>query len=122
MALLAGVLVGAWQVRRLWAEGRRRDAALAVAAGALSKVAALKFREWRLTPAEADVAIFALKGVDVAQIARLRGSAASTVRAQLARIYEKSGVNSRAGLACLFLEDLMIDPVIAPSDQSDSAG
>lgn len=111
VALLAGVIVGALQVRRLWAEARRRDAALAVAAGALSEVAAQKFREWRLTPAEADVAIFALKGVEVAEIARLRGSAAGTVRAQLARVYEKSGVGSRSGLACLFLEDLMISPV-----------
>ncbi|RRN63819.1 LuxR C-terminal-related transcriptional regulator [Caulobacter sp. 602-1] len=73
----------------------------------------------RLTPAEADVAIFALKGIEVAQIARLRGSAASTVRAQLARVYEKSGVNSRAGLACLFLEDLMIDPVVAPATEQE---
>lgn len=122
VALLAGVLVGALQVRRLWAEARRRDAALAVAAGALSKVAALRFREWRLTPAEADVAIFALKGIEVAQIARLRGSAASTVRAQLARVYEKSGVSSRAGLACLFLEDLMIDPVVPPTADRPARG
>lgn len=115
VALLAGVLVGALHVSRLWTEGRRRDEALAVAAGALSQVAARRFQDWHLTPAEADVAIFALKGVEVAQIARLRGSAASTVRAQLARIYEKSRVSSRAGLACLFLEDLMIDPVVAPA-------
>ncbi|MGH1560346.1 hypothetical protein ACRAWD_27265 [Caulobacter segnis] len=52
-----------------------------------------------------------MKGVEVAEIARLRGSAAGTVRAQLARVYEKSGVGSRSGLACLFLEDLMISPV-----------
>ena len=113
LALLAGVGVGALQVRRMWTEGRRRQAALAVAAGALSTVAALRFREWRLTPAEADVAVFALKGFDVAEIAVLRGSASGTVRAQLARVYEKAGVNSRSGLASLFLEDLMTAPVIS---------
>ena len=112
VALLAGVTVGALQVRRLWAEARRRDAALAIAAGALSEVADQKFRQWRLTPAEADVAIFALKGVEVAEIARLRGSAHGTVRAQLTRVYEKAGVGSLSGLACLFLEDLMISPVV----------
>ncbi|WP_236627609.1 hypothetical protein [Caulobacter sp. B11] len=63
LALLAGVAVGALQVRRMWTEGRRRQAALAVAAGALSAVAAQRFRDWRLTPAEADVAVFALKGI-----------------------------------------------------------
>jgi DNA-binding CsgD family transcriptional regulator len=112
-ALLAGVAVGALQVRQMWMEGRRRQAALAVAAGALSEVVALRFREWRLTPAEADVAVFALKGFDVAEIAGLRGSAAGTVRAQLAHVYEKAGVNSRSALASLFLEDLLIEPVIA---------
>lgn len=112
LALLAGVAVGALQVRRLWTEGRRRQAALAVAAGALSAVAAQRFRDWRLTPAEADVAVFALKGFDVAEIAVLRGSATGTVRAQLARVYEKAGVNSRAALASLFLEDLMSAPLI----------
>jgi DNA-binding NarL/FixJ family response regulator len=114
LALLAGVAVGALQVRRMWMEGRRRQAALAVAAGALSEVAAQRFRDWRLTPAEADVAVFALKGFDVAEIAVLRGSAAGTVRAQLARVYEKAGVNSRSALAILFLEDLMTTPVMSP--------
>ena len=113
-ALLGGVVVGALQVRRMWTEGRRRQAALAVAAGALSEVAAQKFRDWKLTPAEADVAIFALKGLEVAEIAALRGSAAGTVRAQLTRVYEKAGVNSRAGLATLFLEDLMAEPLVPP--------
>ena len=111
-ALLAGVAVGAWQVRRLWIEGRRRQAALAVAAGALSEVVAQRFREWGLTPAEADVAVFALKGCDVAEIAALRGSAAGTVRAQLARVYDKAGVNSRSALATLFLDDLMTAPLL----------
>jgi DNA-binding CsgD family transcriptional regulator len=115
LALLAGVAVGALQVRRMWSEGRRRQAALAVAAGALSEVAAERFRDWRLTPAEADVAAFALKGFDVAEIAVLRGSAAGTVRAQLARVYEKAGVNSRSALASLFLEDLMTAPVVPAS-------
>lgn len=114
LALLGGVAVGALLVRRMWTDGRRRQAALAVAAGALSEVAAQRFREWRLTPAEADVAVFALKGFDVAEIAVLRGSAAGTVRAQLARVYEKAGVNSRSALASLFLEDLMTTPVILP--------
>lgn len=121
LALLAGVVVGALQVRRLWAQARRRRAALAVAAGALSQVAAQRFREWGLTPAEADVAVFALKGSDVAEIARLRGSAAGTVRAQLARVYDKAGVNSRSGLACLFLEDLMTEPLLkTPAPPADA--
>lgn len=119
LALVAGVATGALQVRRMWAEARRRRAALAVAAGALSEVMAERFREWRLTPAEADVAVFALKGCDVTEICELRGSAAGTVRAQLTRVYEKAGVNSRAALASLFLEDLMSAPIVRTARESD---
>lgn len=106
-ALLAGVVTGALQLRRMLAEARRKTAALALAAGAFGEVMAARFRDWKLTPAEADVAVFALKGCDIAEIAALRHAAQGTVRAQLARVYEKAGVNSRAGLACLFLEDLL---------------
>jgi len=109
-ALVGGVVMGALQVRAMLAAARRKDAALAIAAGALSDVVAMRFKDWKLTPAEADVAVFALKGCDIAEIAALRGAAAGTVRAQLARVYEKAGVNSRSALASLFLEDLLTPP------------
>jgi DNA-binding NarL/FixJ family response regulator len=120
-ALVAGVVLGAFQARAMLAEARRKEAALAVAAGALGEVVASRFRAWRLTPAEADVAAFALKGFDVAEIAALRNAAAGTVRAQLARVYEKAGVGSRAGLASLFLEDLL-GPPFAPVPPSPDRG
>jgi DNA-binding NarL/FixJ family response regulator len=106
LALLGGVATGAALARGMIAQARRREAALSIASGALSEVAAERFAAWKLTPAEADVATFALKGCDVAEIAALRGAAQGTVRAQLARVYEKAGVSSQAGLASLFLEDL----------------
>lgn len=113
--LFAGVVLGALQVRRMLGEARRSAAALAVAAGALSEVMAARFKDWRLTPAEADVAVFALKGFDIAEIAALRTAAPGTVRAQLARVYEKAGVRSRSALAALFLEDLIAEPVADPA-------
>lgn len=110
LALLAGVALGALQVQRLLVEGQRRQAALDIASGALADVIVERFGDWGLTPAEADVAVFALKGFNLAEIAGLRGVAEGTVRAQLAQVYRKAGVNSRAGLACLFLEDLIPGP------------
>lgn len=106
-ALLAGVFVGAAHVRRLLAEAQRREAALAVAQGALADHIAARFADWGLTGAESDVALFALKGCDVAEIAQLRGAAQGTVRAQLSQVYAKAGVTSQAGLVSLFLEDLL---------------
>lgn len=110
LGLLAGVGMGLVLLRHLLAASRRKSAALAVAAGALSDVIAARAREWGLTPAEADVAVFSLKGCDVAEIARLRQAAPGTVRAQLARIYQKAGVNSRSALASLFLDELISIP------------
>ncbi len=106
-ALLAGVFVGAAHVRRLLAEAQRREAALAVAKGALAEHIAARFADWGLTGAESDVALFALKGCDVAEIAHLRGAAQGTVRAQLSQVYAKAGVTSQAALVSLFLEDLL---------------
>ncbi|HOB12854.1 MAG TPA: hypothetical protein PK680_04855 [Novosphingobium sp.] len=106
-ALLAGVFLGAWHMRTLLIEARRREQALAVAKGALAGHIAARFRDWGLTAAEADVALFALKGCDAGEIATLRGAAQGTVRAQLSQIYAKAGVSSQAGLVSLFFEDLL---------------
>lgn len=106
-ALLAGVFVGAAHVRRLLAEAQQREQALDIARGALSEHIAARFADWGLTVAESDVALFALKGCDVAEIAALRAAAQGTVRAQLSQVYAKAGVTSQAGLVSLFLEDLL---------------
>jgi DNA-binding CsgD family transcriptional regulator len=110
VALLAGVVFGARELKRLILQARHRDAAAAAAAGAFHELIALRFRQWKLTPAEADVALFALKGCDPPEIAQLRGVAAGTVRAQLATIYAKAGVANRAALLGLFVDELMAWP------------
>ena len=107
VALLAGVLFGAAQVRWLVLRARRDEAAVATAKGALADLVRLRFADWRLTAAEADVALFALKGCDIAEICAMRGAAAGTVRAQLARVYAKAGVNSQSALTALFIEELV---------------
>jgi DNA-binding CsgD family transcriptional regulator len=107
IGLLIAVVLGAFQAREYIAAARRDEAAVAAAQGALSELIRMRFGAWRLTPAEADVALFALKGCEVSEISRLRGSAAGTVRAQLARVYAKAGVDSHSGLIALFLEELI---------------
>jgi len=107
LSLFAGILFGAWQVRGLLLRAQQDEAAVATARGAMAELIRLRCAEWQLTGAEADVALFALKGCDVAEIARMRGAAAGTVRAQLANAYRKAGVRSQAGLIALFVEDLV---------------
>ena len=112
-ALLAGVVISAAHTRRLLAEARRRDQALSVAKGALGQLVQVRFREWGLSGAEQEVALFALKGCSAAEIAEMRGAAGGTVRSQLSQIYAKAGVTSQAMLVSLFFEDLL-DGVIPP--------
>ena len=107
LALALGVVLGAVALRQTLDEMKAQDVALAAARGALGDVIAAQFTDWGLTPAERDVAFLALKGLDVAEIAELRGRAAGTVRAQLTRIYAKAGVSGRAQFAAWFVEDLL---------------
>ena len=53
-----------------------------------------------LTDAERAVAVLVLGGCSNTEIARRRGTSARTVANQLASIFRKVGVSSRAELAC----------------------
>ena len=107
LALFLGVGLGAATLRHTLETMAAQQRALAAASGAQVEVVQAQFDRWGLTAAERDVAMLALKGLDVAEIARLRGAAQGTVRAQLTRIYSKSGLSGRAQLAAHFVEDLL---------------
>ncbi len=57
---------------------------------------------WSLTPSEREVAAAAVAGKTNQEIAAARGGSARTVANQLASIYRKLGINSRAELAALW--------------------
>ena len=109
LALILGVVFGGWQLRLTLDRMRAQERALDTARGALAEVVDRQFTDWGLTPSERDVALFALKGLDVAEIAELRGAAQGTVRAQLSNIYAKSGTTNRAQFAAWFVEDLLAE-------------
>jgi DNA-binding CsgD family transcriptional regulator len=109
VGLAIGVGFGAvslWQVDK----GRRAaEEKLRLASGAFMELLQERFALWRLTPAEADVALFAMKGFSTAEIASLRNTSEGTVKAQTNAIYRKAGVSGRPQLLSLFIEDLMRD-------------
>ena len=70
--------------------------------------------EWGLSPAERDVALFAIKGLSTSEIAALRTTSEGTVKAQTAAIYRKAGVSGRPQLLSLFIEDLLEPPEAGP--------
>ncbi|MDU8912399.1 helix-turn-helix transcriptional regulator [Aestuariicoccus sp. MJ-SS9] len=109
VGLIMGVGVSA---RLLVLSVRRQKAAetgLRVASGAFMDVLEERFTEWGLTPAERDVALFAIKGLSTAEIAAMRSTSEGTVKAQTNAIYRKAGVSGRPQLLSLFIDDLMGD-------------
>lgn len=114
VALVCGIGLSVWQLRRTLDQMRHQERALETARGELSQVIRTQFEQWQLTPAEKDVGLMALKGLDVAEIAGIRGAAQGTVRAQLTRIYAKAGVTGRAQFAAWFVEDLLAEGLGQP--------
>ena len=70
--------------------------------------------QWQLSAAEKEIAFLLLKGLSLKDIARLRGTAEKTVRAQSAAVYAKSGLAGRTELSAFFLEDLLVPPATEP--------
>ncbi len=114
-ALILGILFGGWQLRQTLETLRAQERSLDAARGALAQVIAQQFQDWGLTPAERDVGLLALKGLDVAEIAQARSAAPDTVRAQLSKIYAKAGVSGRAQFAAWFVEDLLAEGTSSPA-------
>ncbi len=107
LGLILGVILGAIALRQIFLRSARTEKQLRIASGALAEVMQNHFEEWGLTPAEKDVALFALKGMTLQEIAELRTTSEGTVKAQTNAIYRKAGVSSRAQLMSLFMEELM---------------
>lgn len=107
IGLMLGLVFGALLVWRAFGDLRRAEARLERASGAFVDLLNARFDEWGLTAAERDVALFAIKGLTVPEIARLRETSEGTVKAQTAATYRKADVSGRPQLLSLFIEDLM---------------
>lgn len=107
VGLMIGVVLGALVLRESFRRTRRAEEALRRASAAFMVVLEERFAEWGLTPAERDVALFAIKGMSTQEIATLRSTSEGTVKAQTNAIYRKAGVTGRPQLLSLFIEDLM---------------
>jgi DNA-binding CsgD family transcriptional regulator len=124
VGLIIGLVLGIILVWRTVRDLRRAEARIARASAAFMDLMNARFTEWGLTAAERDVALFALKGLSVSEMAVMRQTSEGTVKAQTAAIYRKAGVTGRPQLLSLFIEDMMgadmpapPDPVSAPTNR-----
>ncbi len=107
MGLFLGLIMGGILVWRAFKDLHHAEARLEKASGAFIDLLNARFDEWGLTGAERDVALFAIKGLTVQEIAALRETSEGTVKAQTAAIYRKAEVTGRPQLLSLFIEDMM---------------
>lgn len=126
VGLFTGVLLAALLLRRAIHSEERAQEKLRRASGAFMDMMEEMFDDWGLTPAERDVALFAVKGFSLAEIAGLRGVSEGTVKAQTNAIYRKAGVTGRAQLLALFIDQVVelpdrAVPAEPPSEVSPAA-
>lgn len=118
LGLLLGTVLGAVALTRSVAARRLAEERLHRASGAFHDLLEERFCEWGLTPAERDVALLAIKGLTLGEIATMRKTTDGTVKAQTNAIYRKAGVSGRPQLLSLFIEDLMADGIVLAGERA----
>lgn len=107
--LLLGSVLGFIALRRTESRMNKAEGQVRMASGAFMEVLHEHYDRWGLTPAERDVATFAMKGMSIQEIAQLRRTSTGTIKAQTNAIYRKAGVSGRPQLMSLFVEELISD-------------
>lgn len=112
LALVSAIVFETRYLMRLMQRKAHLENQVSIAAGAFHEIMLAHFDAWGLTPSENDVALFAIKGLPIAEIARLRGSAEGTVKSQLNAVYRKAGVSGRGGLLGVLIDELVAGPLV----------
>ncbi|RED12059.1 helix-turn-helix transcriptional regulator [Pontivivens insulae] len=119
LALFLGLAFTGNELRQVQTRQTALEEQIRVASGAFAEVLDARFAEWKLTEAERAVAVLAIKGYSVAEMADLRDTRQGTIKAQCAAVYRKADVSGRLQLLSLFLDDLMADTLV-PAMRSGS--
>ena len=118
LALFFGLAFTGNELRQLLSHQDRLEDQIKVASGAFTEVLDARFHEWNLTSAERQVAILALKGFSIAEMADLRDTKQGTIKAQCAAVYRKADVAGRLQLLSIFLDDLLAEDLLTPTPAS----
>jgi DNA-binding CsgD family transcriptional regulator len=121
IGLLLGIGLGTALLARTFRRNRVMESQLREASGAFAELLDQRFTQWGLTKSERDVAWFTIKGLSIADIARLRQTSEGTVKAQWNAIYRKSGVSGRTQLLSIFIDDLMEARPVEPAAPAELA-
>jgi DNA-binding CsgD family transcriptional regulator len=107
LSLLAAIGFEIHYLNGLHKRQARMRRQLSLAGMAIEDVVETLFGDWNLSAAERDVGGLLVKGLNIAEIAALRGNAEGTIKAHLNAIYRKSGARSRADVLSLVVDAVM---------------
>jgi DNA-binding CsgD family transcriptional regulator len=107
IALGFGIVLSGLEIRKVTLRSDRAEEQLKAASGAFTEVLEEHFDRWSLTPSERDVALLAIKGLSIAEIAQVRETKEGTIKAQCNAVYRKAGVSGRPQLLSVFIEELL---------------
>lgn len=118
------LLIGLVMSTRLLMKTQRRlgqaQARLQKASTGFMELLEQHFAQWRLTPAERDVAFFVIKGFSTQEIAGFRKTSEGTIKAQTNAIFRKAGVTGRGQLLSIFIDDLLADRLTELAARDDN--
>lgn len=114
LALALGIVLTVREIHKVLLRHKSMEKTLKAASGAFYQLIEDRFDAWSLTPSERDVALLAIKGLSIAEIAKARHTKAGTIKAQCNATYRKAGVTGRTQLLSLFIDELMGDGLRAP--------
>lgn len=118
LSLWAAIIFEMSYIGKLLRRKEELEQSASIASAAVHDIIEAFLDEWRLTAAERDVAGLSIKGLTIAEVAAIRGSAEGTVKAHLNAIYRKSGTRNRSDMLCLIIEHLLDH---GPASQGEAA-
>ena len=122
LALFLGLVFTGNELRSLLGRQTELEDQIRIASGAFSEVLEARFHDWSLTAAEREVAILAIKGFSIAEMADLRDTKQGTIKAQCASVYRKADVAGRLQLLSIFLDDLIADDLVSTGQRGSAQG
>ena len=115
IALFVGIAFEAVYLLQLMRRKASLERSVSLASSALQDVIDGHFDDWKLTASERDVAALMVKGLSIAEIASVRGSAEGTVKAHLNAIYRKANARNRAEVLSHIMDTLIDKPLLPPA-------
>jgi DNA-binding CsgD family transcriptional regulator len=115
LALFVGIGLETVFLLQLLQRKASLERSVGMASSALQDVIESHFTEWKLTASERDVAALMVKGLSIAEIAQVRGSAEGTVKAHLNAIYRKASARNRAEVLSHIMDTLIDKPLLTPA-------